>query len=89
MDNGSHDSIWSIFSDVAAAGVVALGGAVGWLWRKVAKVDELSQRMSEVELRQTALTVASDEKRMMLVELKTDLKWLREAVEEIKHRLEK
>lgn len=45
--------------------------------------------MSEVELRQTALTVASDEKRMMLVELKTDLKWLREAVEEIKHRLEK
>lgn len=68
---------------------MALGGAVGWLWRKVAKVDELSQRMSEVELRQTALTVASDEKRMMLVELKTDLKWLREAVEEIKHRLEK
>lgn len=96
MDNSATDTIWGVLSDAAVAGVLALGGAVAWLWRKVAQVDALSQRVdaiaesvAELNARQGDMEHEQGDQRLMLIEMKTDIRWTREAVEEIKHRLEK
>ena len=95
MDNGAHDTVWGVLSDLAVAGVMALGGAVAWLWRKVAQVDGLAQRVDSLSAaidhlggRQSTIEHEQGDQRMLLTEMRTDIRWTREAVEDIKHRLE-
>ena len=96
MDNSASDTIWGFLSDAAVAGIVALGGIVAWLWRKVAQVDSMSQRVDALTASIAGITVKQrdierqqGDQGLMLMEMKTDIRWTREAVEEIKHRLEK
>ena len=93
---GAGETFWGIVRDAAGAAVLALGGIVAWLWRKVMAVDALNQRLDvlatsvqDVIERQERIETQQRRDDILLAEIKETLAWLREAISEIKRKLDK
>lgn len=85
-----------VLAAIAASVMAGIGGVVAFLWRKLATVDALTQRVDvmadsieDIIEKQDAMEAVQSDQKMHLIELCNDMKWVREGVEAIRHRLEK
>jgi len=96
VEQPTYSTFWDVIQTICTAALAGISGIVVYLWRQLSKVDSIDQRVTAVEnsleeihSRQQEMGVEQNDQKLLLVEMKTDVKWVREAVEEIKHKLDK
>ena len=74
---------------VAGLAFAALSAAVAFIWRQLGRVDKMSDRVDiladaveDVVDRQNVMEHEQGDQRVLLAEMRTDVKWIRETLEE-------
>jgi len=88
VDGNGNDTIWSMVQ--YAAGII-LGGvtaAVAYVWRQMGKIDSVSNRVDtladaveDLVARQDNMEHEQGDQRVLMAEVRNDVKWIRETME--------
>ena len=86
--NGTNDTLWSLIQYAAGAVLTGLTAVVAYVYRQLSRVESVSSRVDvlsdavdDVVKRQDEMQREQGDQRVMMAEVRNDVKWIRENLE--------
>lgn len=86
--NGTNETLWSIVQYAAGAVLTGLTAVVAYVYRQLSRVEAVSNRVDvladavdDVVHRQNEMQHEQGDQRVMMAEVRNDVKWIRENLE--------